>query len=1061
MNFFFTSLRKPALQCVLAAGSVGFAISAWAQMAPPQERCEVAYQMKEPGFVTLAIDDANGQRVRNLVSSGWREAGAQRDQWDGLDDAGKPVPMGEYRWKGMTHGGIGSYFVGAFNAPGDPPWITAQTSVQRGIRAGGSGGWLSDHERPIAAYAGGGRIYFGAEIAEAGHSIIELDADGKKLWGTLWMSLSGANAIARDGDVLYVAGEKGWMKDSLAVNRLEASTHQWIPNPKGVAFKMEQPAFIKVKSADFSEIRGMVVTSGFIVLSLADHDRLACFSTQDGSHLKDIPLPGAGALVKLRDGGLLAISGRDVVRVDLENGQHQLVISGSSSSLLQPAGLGVDSIGRIVVSDSAPEEQCVKIFSPEGSLLGRIGKPGGRSEGRFDPQAMDHPRALAIDERDQVWVGEFSYQPKRISVWKMDGSLVREMIGPSYYGGGGALDPRNAERAFYKGMEFSVAPWPERSTLKSVLFRPEEHTDLPYPAPSKGSKVYDSLPDAPVYRGDRLYLMNDDGYGVKAVLIGEVVQDRLVPRVIFGPYRTLAQAWRDLYPDFIQSMGSQDPKAGAMGVFLWQDLNGDGKADPSEVTLEPDWKFGAEWAVRSWPTLNLYARRGKELIAVAPESGDGSLRYDFKKATAIPLPEAVQRKGFTALAPDLEGNLLINCGGGGNQGDPLNVFMSLSPKGQVRWTYPSPYPSNCHNSPRPQVGDIQHVLNVEGIASLGGEIGDIFQLNGNKGTRYLFTTDGLFITQLFGDMRNFPLFSSLDIASKALRMDQYSLSDECFFGWLGKANDGRILQIVGKSSCNVLEVRGLDSLHRLKGGALQLKKVAQAREDNKESAVPVKTVQLGGIPTGWEKVATYRFPSVDPIARFAIGYQAYDLHLSIEVDKPGPFANAGEDPKTLFKSGDAIDFRFAAQPDGADAPSGRSVPAVGDQRFVFATYQGEPVAVRYRFVVPGANEASQVKFASPTGVAVVDEVGIQKEVQVSIEQTAKGYRLKARIPWKVLGLSKAPEGEMRGDIGVIVSDPSGSQGAARYYYFDQTSQVVSDLPSEVRVNPSKWGKLSF
>lgn len=92
---------------------------------------------------------------------------------------------------------------------------------------------------------------------------------------------------------------------------------------------------------------------------------------------------------------------------------------------------------------------------------------------------MSHPRAIAVDANAQVWVGEYSFLPKRISVWTMNGKLVRDWTGPSYYGGGGALDPENSSRAFYKGMEFSVAPWPEESKLRTILFRPEDHLDLP------------------------------------------------------------------------------------------------------------------------------------------------------------------------------------------------------------------------------------------------------------------------------------------------------------------------------------------------------------------------------------------------------------------------------------------------------------------------------------------------------------------------------------------------------------------------------------------------------
>jgi hypothetical protein len=1062
--FLFSRVRLTSMLCLLGAiCGVASAVAATGD-APVIGGTQVAYRLDKSAFVTLVIEDADGRRVRNLVSGVWREAGDLSERWDGFNDSGEPVPAGPYRWRGIVHDGLSTHFVGAFNSPGNPPWPTAQVPAQRNIRVGGNGGWLSDHERPVCAYADGDRIYFGAEIAEAGHSIMALDLDGNKQWGTLWLGLSGASAIARDGDILYVAGEKGWMKDSLAVSRLDPNTHRWIPNPTGPAFRADEPQFIKVKSAEFSGIQGMAITDKWIVLSLADKNRLACFSLQDGSHVKDVDLPGAGALLKHRDGRILAVSGSDVVVVDLENGKHRALISGQ---LGRAGGIAVSSKNEIFVSDAAEAEQCIKVFSEAGVLLRRIGRTGGRREGRFDPQAMAYPKAIAIDARDQVWVGEHSFLPKRISRWTTQGGLVVDYIGPSYYGGGGTLDPRDARRAFYKGMEFELVDWPKTSTLRNILFRPEEHGSLPWRSIEdvrkesglKEGNYYGRLPQAPVLRNDRLYLLNDEGYGVRSILIGEYRGDRLKPRAVYGNYYSLWQAWKNVQPDYIKSVFPSEPAVNAPGVFLWQDANGDGEADPSEITLEPEWVFGAQWSMRSFPTLNLHARRGDRLMVVAPIAEADELTYDLTQAKAIPLPEIVLKRGFSALAPDLDGNVIINVGGGDNQGDSTNVILSMSNEGRVLWTYPNPYPSNWHNSPRARVGNIQHTLNVEGVVPLDGDAGALFQLNGNKGVRYLFTTDGLFLAELYGDMRIKPLISSLAVATAGMRMDQNSLGDETFSGWIGHAPDGRVLQIVGKESSNVMEVRGVNSLRRLVGGDLTLSETATARAGGGVVApTPVEAVQLGGIPVGWHKVSERSFPPVDPVGKFAIGYQPQVLHLYVEVEKPEDFANAGADVRTLFRTGDSVDFRLAAR---TNAPSGRTTPAEGDQRWVFSLFEGKPVAVRYRYVVPGVAEDKKAKFASPTGVAVVDDVSVRPEVTVKIEKTGKGWRLTARIPWTSLGLIKAPVGEVRGDIGVTLADAAGTRTVARYYYFDTQSQVVSDLPSEVRVNPSAWGVLSF
>ena len=50
---------------------------------------------------------------------------------------------------------------------------------------------------------------------------------------------------------------------------------------------------------------------------------------------------------------------------------------------------------------------------------------------------------------------------------------------------------------------------------------------------------------------------------------------------------------------------------------------------------------------------------------------------------------------------------------------------------------------------------------------------------------------------------------------------------------------------------------------------------------------------------------------------------------------------------------------------------------------------------------------------------------------------------------------------LRGDLGVIFSDPTGTRAVARHYYFDQGSQAVSDLPTEASVYPARWGELRF
>ena len=78
-------------------------------------------------------------------------------------------------------------------------------------------------------------------------------------------------------------------------------------------------------------------------------------------------------------------------------------------------------------------------------------------------------------------------------------------------------------------------------------------------------------------------------------------------------------------------------------------------------------------------------------------------------------------------------------------------------------------------------------------------------------------------------------------------------------------------------------------------------------------------------------------------------------------------------------------------------------------------------------------------------------------------KTKDGYEFVANIPWSILGEREMPKhGETRrADVGVLFGDADGSTTSRRAYLFDRESQVVSDLPSEVRACPANWGAVSF
>jgi hypothetical protein len=68
-------------------------LSAWPN--PFNPRIELSFALPVAGRLSLAVFDARGARVRRLLDGDF-EAGGHHETWDGLDDAGRPLPSGLY-----------------------------------------------------------------------------------------------------------------------------------------------------------------------------------------------------------------------------------------------------------------------------------------------------------------------------------------------------------------------------------------------------------------------------------------------------------------------------------------------------------------------------------------------------------------------------------------------------------------------------------------------------------------------------------------------------------------------------------------------------------------------------------------------------------------------------------------------------------------------------------------------------------------------------------------------------------------------------------------------------
>jgi hypothetical protein len=202
----------------------------------------------------------------------------------------------------------------------------------------------------------------------------------------------------------------------------------------------------------------------------------------------------------------------------------------------------------------------------------------------------------------------------------------------------------------------------------------------------------------------------------------------------------------------------------------------------------------------------------------------------------------------------------------------------------------------------------------------------------------------------------------------------------------------------------------------------------------------------------------------------AVGYDARNLYLAIQVRDESPMLNSAQDPKTLFKGGDAAELTIGLDP---DADPRRQDAVAGDLRLLFAMVPDNPVVTLYKPVAPQAPAAERTTFQSPVGRIHFDcvrevpgaKVAVKtqryKQLQDGITMEGMYWTLEAAVPWAELGVAPpVPDTVIRGDFGYLQSDDGGTRTVGRQYWSGKSQTVISDTPSEARLHPALWGEFA-
>ena len=1061
----------------------------------------IKFALPQAGVVTLVIEDTKNKRVRNLVSEMPFPAGENTAWWDGSDDLLRDpqaarhgvyhiptrfVVPGTYKVRGLWHKPLKLHYEFSIYNAGKPAWRTADNT----------GCWLTTHCAPTSmtvvpgARTADGKplVFMGAFVAEGGHGLQWLGEDGTKRGGQHWVGghWTGAQTLTADlgkdavADHLCYVGSV-WEGEL----RLTAKTRAFRDSP---VFKQKLGDDPRIRQNDPKAPKAPPRLEGFeggekiyVLGGIAAHDaRLVCSMVRQNELLVvDIKECKIASRIGFADprglsfdnkGRLLALSGNQLVRFDTLSGKGKTVVS---RGLQDPRHVAVDAKGNFLISDRGNSHQ-VKMFSPAGRLLGAIGKPGRPTVGPYDPLHMNNPSGLAVDTQGLIWVAEASNHPRRVSVWTAEGKLVRAFYGPTEYGGGGVLDPKDPARFYYKGMEFKLDWKSGTDALVRVFHLPEPllaahygpySPDTPlYPAAQKGRRYFTSCyTHTPTHADDVAFLWLD----------GEE-QARLVAALGSAhSWRVLRAAeFRGRWPEGTKPE-NQRPRPDAAAAFTWTDANHDQRPQPTEVQFV---KAHARGVTVMNDLAFVVSRFDGQNVRFSAAFDDAGLpRYDLAR------PQSLGPAG--GRQPSSGGNQSLTEPGGWtvntNAAEPFSPYgLGGKLNGEPRWSYPSVWPG-LHASHEAAVPDRPGMI-VGHTRLLGGWIhgkaGPMFCINGNMGNMYLLTADGLFVSTLFHDIRLRPNWAA-PVAIRNMDVTDVSLHDENFWPSITQTADGRVFLVDGGRT-SLVRVDGLETLARLGDRTITVTtrdlqrarewfaRVEARRQQQRGSGilrVPLRKTapQVDGKLDDWPATTDWAFidrrgtkANFDSKSRpyeviAAVALTDTHLHVAWRTTEKDLLNNSGETPSALFKHGGCLDLMLATDP--AAAPR-RTSPVAGDQRLLITQVKGRTRAMLYRAKVPGTKDP--VAFSSPWRTIHMDVVeDVSKHVTFA---TDKAGTFEIGIPLAVLRWQPKPGETYRADLGVLRG--ANGQTTQRIYWSNKATAITADVPSEAELTPKLWGK---
>ena len=1054
----------------------------------------VKFTLKEPGFVTLVIEDAQGKRVRNLVSETEFPAGENTVWWDGMDESGKAdlsprgyykiigklVAPGAYRVRGLVRKSLDLFYEFPFYNPGNPPWPVWEKT---------SSGWLADHSCPGEVLFMPGnepRVLVGSYIVEGGSSLAWLDLEGRKQRGMGWLgggNWTGVGNLARDVGAKPLPEVQLYSATTWPANGDATQEFRLI----AIGEKANKPVLIHPfpKSPEDPPyeclLGGLAARDGLVLATLPSRNQLLIVDAAAGKLVKTLPLTDARGIAFDAQGRLLALVGKQVQRltVPLTPAQAEAAKELPAPEILvkegldDPQRLALDAQGNLYVSDHGKSHN-VKVFTSGGKFVRTIGKPGEPKAGPYDPQRMNHPMGIAVSSDNHLWVAEHDEAPRRVSVWNLDGTFVRAFYGGPQYGGGGVIDPRDKTRLYYGtngfGLEFKLDWKAGSSQLVNIYSRPSQDE---FEKRMKHTAHFSGSPERPIYAFNRTYFTNDSNswlMGSNCTVLWGMRDGVAVPMAMVGR----ADQWKGFKEEPFKALlppgDPQDIEHKYLNdwFFAWSDRNGDGEFQPEEFTFKQVAPELRTWIVPVTVEEDLSMLLGVGL-RLTPSGVNAAGVPLYELATAAPAFDPAEKSGRASRFQSVgmgEGWVV-------QPGGPIYGYQN----GKTVWSYPCRWPglSSMYGDPleEPFPGQIVGAtrLSLPPIQMPGSDVGPIMALHANNGAISLISRDGLFVGTLGQDSRRGRPIRNTPDGPRGFPLNGNTFGEEHFFLNVCQSADAKVYVV---TAFGIVRVEGLENVKRLPDQPLNLTSETMSRaaayvlSSNaaprlKKRDKPLLVSVMATPPTVDGKLEEWtgaEWATIHPANNKRTGEGKIEAAVAISGDrlyaafKTGNSrlldSNSGESLEGLFKTGGALDLMIGTEP---KADPKRTQPVAGDIRLLVTRVKDRTMAALYRAVVPGTK--TPVPFSSPWRTITLDRVDdVSSQVQLASGPGFTGL-YEFSIPLSVLGLHPAPGQIVRGDLGIVRGDIGITK--ERIYWRNKATGLTSDVPGEAMLTPGLWG----